>query len=134
MIFRIKENKENKDLKRLQELTSELRKYKEQLKNFNDPPLYDNYYNDNKYYHNSNIQISELGNCFAVLFSGYADTEGVIDTLKMFLPDKNINYLKDWGEYLIKISNWLEEIEKLKSKIFNLEKEIKELKEKLKIN
>ena len=130
---------EHSDLKRLQELNQQLKNLQIKKENLN---LFFPNLNDKKYSPMFNYKISKsvedaiiLGKYLtdAILSNGFVNVEKFIDNIKPHLPDNDVKYLKDMGNFLIVVSEGCEEINTIKDEIKKIKQEIQVLKDKLEI-
>ena len=126
--------KENEDLKRLQELIKELKDLKKSKKEMNEitVPLYRDY-NDN-YTYSVEKKVKSLAFSLSCFLECKIPMKNFISEIKSILPEKDTQFLIDFGNRLIESANYLEKEKKLDSQIWQIENEIQNLKKKINID
>ena len=136
-MFNKRKEEPNEDLKRLQELTVKLEELYEQKDNLSAPPAYADYdgtpISRHSYVGSRVIDSAcdDLGWYISQAAKRALAPFDFIQFIKTYLPTRRADYLKDLGEYLIMISDLVNEQDKLSLEITETQAEIKEIKEKL---
>lgn len=130
----------NADLKKLQELTVKLEELKNKKENMPVPPKYadyDRYPIARRSFGTDGgitwLQCEDLAFYFAQAMVSKLNVFDFINFVRNHLPEQDVQYLNDLGEYLIAVSQCLDEQQKLDIEIKKTEGRIVELKKKLHI-
>lgn len=128
--------KENEDLKKLQELIKELKDLKNQKKEMNEitVPLYRNYNDTCNYTYSVEKKVKSLAFSLSCCLECKVPMKNFIYEVKDILPEKDTQFLIDFGNRLIESANYLEKEKKLDSQIWQIENKIQNLKKKINID